>query len=397
MSSDQARLHYLFQQYLGDTATPGEIREFWERLGTPDENDLVKQELWDCWYAMEPEKLPQRDWESVLQRIRQQAAIESKRSSLTRRLPGWRTAVAAAVFCLLLGAAGFLFFKRPLKEMAKTEAVKPPKNDVPPGGNRAVLTLANGATILLDSAANGTLARQGNTRILKRAAGQLAYEPSKAGQAKEVTYNLLTTPRGGQYRLQLPDGTLVWLNAASSIRYPTAFTGRERSVEVTGEAYFEVAQNASMPFRVRINNNMEVQVLGTHFNILAYNNEAAVKVTLLEGSLKVSEGSRTQLLAPGEQAALSKEDGIKLVEGADVDEAVAWKNGRFYFNNASLQDIMRQMARWYDVEVVYKDSITDRYTVNTPRSEPVSQLFRFIELSGGVHFSIEGRKIIVTK
>jgi len=207
---------------------------------------------------------------------------------------------------------------------------------------------------------------------------------------------MLSTPRAAQYQLVLPDGSKVWLNAASSIHYPTAFAGKERKVEITGEAYFEVAQDARLPFIVKTN-GMEVKVLGTHFNVNAYEDEAMVRTTLLEGAVLMTKDAATALLQPGEQAQLTKAGDLKLVHNADIAEAVAWKNGLFQLNSADVPAIMRQMARWYDVEIVYEEGVPDGHiSGKVPRGMNLSQVLEIFEVSG-VHFKIEGRKIIVLK
>jgi ferric-dicitrate binding protein FerR (iron transport regulator) len=251
----------------------------------------------------------------------------------------------------------------------------------------------------LDSAGNGELARQGQTSVVKLKDGRIVYKGAGAGSG--LQYNTLFVPEGSQIaQLSLEDGTRVWINAGSSLKYPAAFTGKERAVEVMGEAYFEVSRNTDQPFIVHINTvspggGSTVQVLGTHFNINAYRDEEDVKVTLLEGSVRVNHQAAASVLHPGEQARVSQR--IKVVNDVDAGETVAWKNGRFSYNNAGLEEIMRQISRWYGVEVVYDEKITDEYTINVPRTIPVSQLLKFIELSGGVHFMLEGKKVIVKK
>jgi transmembrane sensor len=313
--------------------------------------------------------------------------------------PFFRMAAAAAII-LMIGTGAWWLKQGSSRDMVKIREADLHLNDVLPGGNKAVLTLANGSTITLDSAANGKLAQQGNTTVLKAANGQLAYNAVNE-RPTEVVYNTLATPRGGQYRLVLPDGSKVWLNAASSIYYPTVFRGKERKVSITGEAYFEITENAAMPFVVEATtysgNRGEVKVLGTHFDVNAYNDEKTMNTTLLEGSVLVKKDGATALLKPGQQAQLPKEGGIKLVNDADLEEIVAWKNGKTSFRKMDVENIMRQVARWYDVEIVYEDGIPDRYTGTVSRDVPVSQLLRYLELSGGVHFRIEGKKITVLK
>jgi ferric-dicitrate binding protein FerR (iron transport regulator) len=274
--------------------------------------------------------------------------------------------------------------------------------DLAPGGNKAVLQLADGSAIILDSAANGTLSQQGNIKIEKLDNGLLAY--TMAG--KQITerdaafYNTISTPRGGQYQVTLSDGTKVWLNAASSIRFPVFFTGNERKVEITGEAYFEVARNAGRPFKVKTTLS-EVEVLGTHFNVNAYEDEAAVKTTLLEGMVKVilpaKEGKLSaRFLQPGQQSGVTKDGQISVLNNADTEEVMAWKNGRFQFRSADIKSIFRQISRWYDVDVIYKGNVNLHFTGQLKRDEYVSKVFEKLALTGEVHFKIEGKKIIVS-
>jgi ferric-dicitrate binding protein FerR (iron transport regulator) len=211
----------------------------------------------------------------------------------------------------------------------------------------------------------------------------------------------MATPRGGQYRLVLPDGSRVWLNAVSSIRFPTAFTGQERKVEISGEAYFEVVKDPSRPFRVLVrpaagNRNMEVEVLGTHFNINAYQDEPAIKTTLLEGSVKVTNGTDHTMIRPGQQTQLSINGVTKVIQDADVSEAVAWKEGRFQFNDTELKTIMRQVMRWYDVDLEYKGNVPDRYfTADISRNKTLSGVLTILKLSD-VDFRLDGKKLTVT-
>jgi ferric-dicitrate binding protein FerR (iron transport regulator) len=265
------------------------------------------------------------------------------------------------------------------------------RNDIDPGKNAAVLTLAGGKQIVLDSTARGAITRQGNTTI-RNANGLLVYNELHE-KPTELLFNTLATGRGNQYQLILPDGSKVWLNAASSITYPTAFVGAERKVSITGEAYFEIAKNEKAPFIVE-SKDVQIQVLGTHFNVNTYDDEDALKTTLLEGSIKVGNS----ILRPGQQAILSRDNTpIKLVDHPDIDEVMAWKNGAFKFNDATIESIMRQMARWYDVEVVYDTRVSQHFIADVPRDVPASELLKLLELTDQVHFKIEGKKITVIR
>lgn len=316
----------------------------------------------------------------------------------------WALPAAAAVLVILCLGGYFIFLNKPPKQKfaTKTETETKIKNDIAPGGNKAVLTLANGSTILLDSAANGTLSHQGNIKIQKLTNGLIAYNiNSKKGTINdEVIYNTISTPRGGEYQITLADGTKVWLNAASSIRFPVAFAGKERKVTITGEAYFEVAKNKDRPFKVEANST-EVEVFGTHFNVNAYDDESSIKTTLLEGKVKVSITGQNinqlpEFLLPGQQADVNKEGEIKIADHVNTEEAVAWMHGHFQFTSADLQTILRQIARWYDVDIVYDGNVKLHFTGQLNKNLNVSKVFETLSLTDEVHFKIEGKKIIVT-
>jgi transmembrane sensor len=299
--------------------------------------------------------------------------------------------IAAVIIGALLLFEGMYIYYKPVKP-PQIARIDNKKTIIAPGGNKAILTLQDGSTIILNDAENGTLATQGNTRVVKLANGQIAYDEA-SGPADKVLYNTMTTPRGGQYKLTLPDGTNVWLNSASSINYPTAFVGKERKVSITGEAYFEVAKNKNKPFYV-VAGNQSIEVLGTHFNVMAYSDEENIKTTLLEGSVKISEHNNMSILKPGDQAVVANKGGIT-VKPADIDEAMAWKNGYFKFSRVDIKHIMRQISRWYDVEVAYEGDIPDdEFVGKIGRSENISQILHLLELEH-VHFKIEGKKITV--
>jgi ferric-dicitrate binding protein FerR (iron transport regulator) len=311
---------------------------------------------------------------------------------------------AAACILLLSGAAAAWFFTKPAQQQLTVHRI-PVKNDVGPGMAGAVLTLDDGSTVLLDSLGNGVVATQNGSKLVLKN-GQLVYDGAQHA-AGEIAYNTMTTPKGRQFKLVLPDGTNVWLNAASSLRYPVAFTGKERKVEVKGEAYFEVAKLADpvtgvrMPFRVKVNNHTEIEVLGTHFNINAYEDEANMNTTLLEGAVRVINGGEQALLKPGQQARVpggpqAGKTNIEIVENADVEKVMAWKNGVFNFNDASLAEVMRQLERWYNIEVVYEQGVPKlEFIGKMGRDLPLSDVLRGLEMSK-VHFRLEeGRRVIV--
>lgn len=272
------------------------------------------------------------------------------------------------------------------------------RQDIAPGGNRATLILADGKKIVLDDKARGKIAEQSGVTVTKTADGQLSFRVSKVEQVNPEAYNSIVTPRGGQYQISLPDGTQVWLNASSVLKFPSAFSSAERRVELSGEAYFEVAKNPHQPFKVTTSQQL-VEVLGTHFNINSYHNEAATKTVLFEGAVKVSSISSgaSKILKPGQQSIVH--DDVLEVFLADTEEALAWKNGLFIFNNEELESIMRKVSRWYDVDVVYKNDEVrkDVFGGSVSRFGNVSEILRMLEITGNVHFSIDGNKIIVMK
>lgn len=380
----------LIEKYQSGTATAEELHQLneWYRSFDDSEVEVITEDNHGYHIA---ERIKLR----LLQTINDTPARQQKK---------WRVPAIAASIAILLAVAFYYFYFQPSAKQATAQSiVSPPplNNDIAPGGNKALLTLNDGSVIILDSATNGTISTQGNIEVKKLDNGLLTYTINgrTITEHDEAFYNTIITPRGGQYQVTLSDGTKVWLNAASSIRFPVLFTGKERKVVVTGETYFEVAHNAAMPFKVKVV-NAEVEVLGTHFNINAYDDEAAIKTTLLEGKVKVatpSQGERAQakFLSPGQQSSVSKTGSIQVLNNADTEEAVAWKNGRFQFKSADLKTIFRQVSRWYDVDVEYRGAVDLHFSGQLTRSDNVSKVFEKLKLTGEVNFRIEGRKIIV--
>ncbi|GAA3983219.1 FecR family protein [Mucilaginibacter dorajii] len=270
------------------------------------------------------------------------------------------------------------------------------KNDIQPGSNKAVLTLANGQSIALDDAQNGVLSKQGNGSISKSGNGIVVNNSNgDKNQIADNSLNTITIPRGGKYNITLPDGTKVWLNSSSALIFPNAFTGTERKVTVTGEAYFEVAKNKSMPFKIDVNGKQVVEVLGTHFNITAYADDETITTTLLEGSVKVNYKNKATLIKPGQMAVNTLDDAVT-VKQANVDEVMAWKNDSFIFNNENITSIMKKISRWYDVDVTYKGDMSRiNFDGNYSRSKGLASLLKNIELVDKVRFVTEERRITV--
>ena len=368
-----------------------------EYLDTQDPEEM--RQLMEAYFQADAAAAPGNppEAERLLAQIHEKIQPQRTRSRLfSLKGRGWQRLAVAALVLLIAGKA-VLFFLPASPSKRTAMAPGQPTNyahDLPPGRNNAILTLADGHTITLDSAANGGLAQQGNTKVIKLN-GQIAYTKTGSAQAGEaILLNTISTARGNQYQLILSDGSKVWLNAASSLRFPTAFSGKERRVEVTGEAYFEIAKNPSMPFKVQTGSG-EIDVLGTHFNINAYTDESSVKTTLLEGAVAIRKETALQMLAPGQQAEFSPNGGITLPKNVDVTQETAWKDGFFWFNNTDIHSLMRQVSRWYDVEVEFQGNIADDgFTGKIPRNVPLSKLLNVLE-QYELHFKIEGKKIIV--
>jgi len=379
----------LKKKYLNGTATPAEIQ--------------LLEQYYDL-FAGEPDVIDQlTESEIALLENNIKEGITNKINNREKPItPLYVRNLMRAAAVLVFISAGIYFIRSYTKNVQQVAGNKVYKNDIAPGGNKATLTLASGAKIVLEDARNGALSKQGNT-VITKSGSQLAYNTAinavkgtaNAATTTTVDYNTITTPKGGQYNLVLADGTKVKLNAASSLKYPTAFAGKERNVELTGEAYFEVVKNKAMPFKVKTA-NQTVEVLGTHFNINAYADEAAIKTTLFEGSVKVSSGTNMMVIKPGQQAVADSENSLQLADNVDTDEVLAWKNEMFQFNEADIKTIMRQIARWYDVDIEFKGKLPpDLYRGKISRNVNVSEVLKILQLSG-VNFTIEGRKIIVT-
>ncbi len=335
----------------------------------------------------------------IYKKIQAELGIENDKKAERPVVPFYKRFSLTAAAVLVLAVSATVFFiaeSRPAKNLASQNQLAKTGNDVkPPVRNKAVLKLADGSEIQLDTASAGTLAVQGNIQITKQVDGRISYEGHKGDS---LSYNTLSVPKGSTpVKLLLADGSEVWLNVASSITYPTSFTGHERKVEISGEAYFEVAKNAAMPFIVkRKEDDLVIQVLGTHFNVNAYQDEAAVYVTLLEGSVDVSKGENHQIIKPGQQAIWNNQL-LSVANNADLDQVMAWKNGRFYFEGADMKSIMRQVEKWYDVEVEYSAEIPHSFVAKISRNVNVSELLNIFSLTDLVHFNIVNNKITVMK
>jgi ferric-dicitrate binding protein FerR (iron transport regulator) len=392
MSQPQGHHEKLLQRYLDGQCSPEEVAELYAWLRTSEAHRPLLAAM-------------QQEFEQVMQQPRQVPAALSDRvearllQDINRKkirplFNRYRVAAAAVILLAMAGglwwlASGSRTTQRisPAGQMATVTKA----DDVAPGTSKAMLTLADGSTVTLDSAGNQVI-QQGKT-LVQQNSGQLQY--AARGKGEPIGFNTLTVPRGGQFNIVLPDGSHVWLNAASSLRFPTAFAGKQRVVELQGQGYFEVAKDVARPFIVKVNTT-EVQVLGTRFDVMAYADEKSLNTTLLEGAVRMKQGTFQQQLSPGQQAVLDYASGRMSVRPVDVDEVVAWKTGFFEFDNAAITVIMRQLSRWYDIEVSYKEHNSSRlFGGRISRNLPLSEILHMLE-ANGAKFSLEGRRLMVT-
>lgn len=388
---DQKTFDALLDRFLSEDVS----REEAERVLHSLEDDNMRRQ----WLAAIEGLLENRQLHGLSDPARRdairKAILEKKPAASLKKVRPLRRYIQYAAAAAVIAAVALVFYKpgMPGRNLHVQQAQDASR--MLPGGNKAVLILSDGRQITLDTADNGTIASQGNVQVIKLDSGQLAYNASgAAGKGKAIGYSTLVTPKGGQFRITLPDGSKVWLNAASTLRFPNAFAAKEREVQLTGEAYFEVAKDPAKPFKVKVN-DMAVQVLGTHFNVMAYADEPGIRTTLLEGAVKVQHGGSAVQLEPGQQANLSLSGKMTTENNVDVEEVVAWKNGYFHFNRESLQGVMRQIGRWYDAEIEYEGTIAPRqFGGKIERTSSVTEVLKILELSK-VHYRIEGKKIIV--
>lgn len=379
----------MLDKYKRNEISEDEYLQLMQEVADDAHTSAVKADIMETLYGKVPDMgLDSEEASAMLTGIFQAGVADTRRLRVVRRRRMVYGSLAAAVVAGMIATG--VYVSLPGKQAAPVAAIS--TKALLPGSNKAMLTLADGTVIPLDSASNGALAQQGNTQVVNRN-GALSY--NAGGQTSEVMYNTVVTPHGGQYQLTLADGSRVWLNAASSIRFPTAFTGRERIVEITGEAYFEIAQQADMPFQVKVH-DMQVNVLGTSFNIMAYQDEQAVKTTLVDGAVQLKHGNSSSVLKPGLQASLSAKDDHFVIAPADMDQALAWKEGKFRFRNTNIRTIMRQLSRWYDIEVSYQGDVSDiDLTGVISRREEAGKLLKALEATQRVQFEVSGNNVTV--
>lgn len=389
--TNEQRLAVLYEKYINGTCTAEEKKKLMELLADPSldaaQDGLIEQsfDTLPVRYAM-PRGAADHIFEKMVETHRGAAALKKRRIGLS-----WAIAAASALLMILAGR----YFSHPMKPavvLAKKTASFPKQDIPPPASNRAMIVLASGQTIFLDSSGEGMLATEGHVHVIKSGNGEISYH-GDAGNSEASLYNTLRNPRGSRVlSLKLSDGTRVWLNAESSLRFPAAFAGSERKVEITGEAYFEVAHNAHAPFVVA-GNGTEVHVLGTDFNVNAYPEEAEVRVTLLQGAVDISHKGANHRLQPGQQARVG--NAIQVMNNVNLEQTMAWKNGLFVFQGASLPEVMDQLGRWYDVDVSYEGKIPERRFVGkVDRQYTLSEVLAVLGASD-VHYRIEGKRLIV--
>jgi len=380
----------LFEKYKNGHCDEQEIEELLAYFKTGEHEDLLKDDINKALQQHADENATlEYETDEVYNEIRRQ--LYSKEKSYIGRLlfVKW-LAAAIVIICLSVGA--YTILKKPVQTVAKIQ-----KQDLLPGTDKAILITSNGQKIDIGHMHKGKITSQGNTSVTKAEDGRIVYEHANEdiNHTAALIYNTLVTPRGGQHMLTLSDGTRVWLDAASSITFPVVFTGDVRRVKITGQVYFEVAHIDNKPFKVNAN-GQTVEVLGTHFNINAYTDEPVIKTTLFKGSVKVTKDGQSGLLKPGQQALVSFRKASRIViKTADTDEAIAWHMGLFKFHDANTEEVMRQLARWYDVDVTYEGNIPDRrFSGEIYRNVNASKIAEILNYKH-IHFRIEDRRIIV--
>ncbi|MCE6989716.1 FecR family protein [Dyadobacter sp. CY323] len=392
MDNPENRLEELFNRYYQGLATASETEELMAFIRSSKDDAVLEKFLKNGWLSPDSEHsifaagTSRTMLDSILDSSRRPEKVTTKVFQL-----GWLRYASAAAIILLVGIGIWWKSRSDPSEIAHSEQSK--TEDIKPGGTRALLTLSDGSAIELDRVGSGFLARQGAAEISKSKDGVLVYDAKSGTETSKININTLATPKGGQYEMVLPDGSKVWLNASSSIRFPSVFPASERKVEITGEAYFEVAKDKSKPFKVKFNRS-EVQVLGTSFNIMAYPEEGPSRTTLVEGSVFIKNVDQNKRLVPGQQAAVLSTGQIK-TQYIALDGALAWKNGMFYFKDASIEEVMRQISRWYDVEIEYSGKIPLRqFTGKISRNVNLSEVSGMLRYAG-VHCRIQGTKMII--
>ncbi|WP_300598909.1 FecR domain-containing protein [Niabella sp.] len=399
MPLSRERIIYLLEAYTSQKATSQEEEELWDWMQHAQEDVLLKDYVHTLWNGHQPDQtFSEVDWDRIFNAIVSRNETMQPIPRGKRLFMHWyQVAAAVAIFAVLSAGLYFAFYKKGVSQQPVTafQDIKAPQT------NRATLTLSNGQKVYLDSMVQGALVAQDGVNVLKLTDGRIVYK----GSASEELYNTLTNPRGSKViDMLLADGTHIWLNSGSSIRYPAAFVGNERKVSITGEAYFEVAHDAKRPFKVILPSfkgvqGGEITVLGTHFNVNAYDDEKMIKTTLLEGSVLLNLPSsapvkRAARLKPGQQARITED--LVVAGNSNLEEVMAWKNDRFDFGEKTdIETLMRQLARWYDIDVHYAGKINAHFGGSISRQVNVSEVLKLLEATGGVKFRIEGKTVTI--
>lgn len=391
---EPGRIQYLLEQYTGNRATEEEISELMLWIESGNDEDLVRQHVLELWNSGDKALTgPGLEWKNFYEK-KINPRQTGKRSRIIQR---W-----ISIAALLIVVAGTYFTWHTLQHVKTSPSIATQNskahNIIGPAKDRAILTRANGSKIILDTAPNGEIAIEEGINVVKDR-GELVYKVDHVPET--VTYNTLTTPKGGKYRLMLADGTRVWLNAVSSIHFPTAFNESQRRVEVTGEAYFEVTHNPGKPFIVSVK-GMEVEVLGTHFNINAYDDEDLTRTTLLQGRVKVNKGLNKVFLSPGQQAVTTSKQqttDLRVINDVDVDDVMAWKEGYFNFDHSNITRILREFSRWYDIEVQCEPGVGEQHKFFgiVSRNTSLTSALKVLKTGGppNINYRIEGKKLMV--
>lgn len=387
---NEQELRSLFSQWLEGNGDAGTVKRLSELAENPE-----LASVWKSLLAAVPEEA-QPGHDAILEQVYQNLLAELPELQVTapvRRMKPWMKYAAAAALLLVAGG-GYYFYSSTKEEAGReqlsniTPAERPTSNN---NKNKAILTLGNGKQIVLDASGNGQLAQQTGSLVIKPADGQIVYNSNDSiPSQRAVEFNTVTTPRGGEYKVKLPDGTDVWLNAASSITFPTNFNDADRTVSVQGEVYLEVKKNTAKPFRVKVK-DATIEVLGTSFNVNAYNDEPVTRITLLEGSIHVTKGNEQKMLKPGQQLWFRATGNVlTLADDVDTEQVMAWKNGVFDFRNQDIGLVMNQLGRWYNMDIMYEGKRPDVKILGMMgRNTDLKTLLNSLELTSGIRFSLE--------
>ncbi|NLR78413.1 FecR family protein [Chitinophaga eiseniae] len=390
-SGINSQLNELVEKYTSNTCSREELEQLLLLVREANTDQPLEEALQLYWEKVKAEnKQAGIDWDAKMRLLLEEVNAQTPMVHINRKFNWKRIAVAASLIMLLgLGYWALRPKQAPVKGALAT------KDIVAPIKNRAMITLSNGEKVELDEQQDGTVIHQGNTTVVKTAGGKVIYAAAGSGTATSGLYNTLSNPRGSKVvEITLSDGSMAWLNAGSSITYPVAFSGGERRVQLSGEAYFEVVHDTRMPFKVS-KNNMEVTVLGTHFNVNAYDDESAIRVTLLEGAVRTAlNNKQAVVLKPGQQAQVIND--IKVLKDVDVQKVVAWKQEMFSFHETNIKEVMRQVARWYDVDVEFRGDVSQvNFGGSISRKASLSELLKILEETNLVKFELTGRKLTV--